>query len=135
MPIQVRALLPSEHEPACTFLRANGWAHRIRNREWFGRLLVTSIAAVAVEEGAIVGFARAVSDGLSNGYLSMVVVAPAHQHKGIGSALVRHVTGDDPNITWVLRAGRPGAREFFARLGFEASSQAMERRRAAAEES
>lgn len=129
MPSEVRALRRSEHQAAYRFLVANGWAHRLQDREWFDRLLQGSHAAVATEDGAIVGFARAVSDGLSNGYLSMVVVAPAHQRKGIGSALVRHVMGDDPDITWVLRAGRPGAREFFAKLGFDASSEAMERRR------
>lgn len=134
MPSEVRALQRSEHEAAYRFLVANGWTHRLRDREWFDRLLEKSQAAVAVEGGALVGFARAVSDGLSNGYLSMVVVDPAHQRKGVGSALVRHVMGADPNITWVLRADRPGAREFFARLGFEASSPAMERRRAATEE-
>ena len=33
-------------------------------------------------------------------------------------------------VTWVLRAGRPGAPEFFARLGFRAAPLAMERPRA-----
>ena len=49
--------------------------------------------------------------------------------QGIGRALVEHITGDDLRITWVLRAGREGAIEFFAKLGFQVSSVAMERLR------
>jgi GNAT superfamily N-acetyltransferase len=82
-----------------------------------------------VENEEIVGFARAISDGLSNGYLSMVVVAEPFRRKGIGQALVQHIVGSETDITWVLRAGRPGAAEFFAKLGFRASSVAMERPR------
>lgn len=37
--------------------------------------------------------------------------------------------GENTDITWVLRAGREGASEFFSRLGFEPSSIAMERPR------
>lgn len=59
----------------------------------------------------------------------MVVVAEAHRGKGIGSLLVGHAMGTNPEVTWVLRAGRDGAAEFFAKLGFEHSSLAMERRR------
>jgi ribosomal protein S18 acetylase RimI-like enzyme len=77
----------------------------------------------------VVGFARAITDGLSNGYLSMVVVAPEFRRQGVGRTLVEEVTAGSPAITWVLRAGREGANEFFARLGFEPSTVAMERKR------
>lgn len=128
-PMEIRAPLPSEHEAIRSLLESCGWAHRIRSTGWLSELLARSRCAVAIEDGAVVGFARGITDGLSNGYLSMVAVAPIRQHHGIGSALVRHVTGDDPAITWVLRADRPGARPFFERLGFAASSTALERTR------
>lgn len=82
---------------------------------------------VAVDGTQVVGFARAITDGLSNGYLSMVVVQESCRGQGIGTQLVERIVGDEPNMTWVLRAGRGGAREFFSRLGFTASAEAMER--------
>ncbi|MES2582692.1 MAG: GNAT family N-acetyltransferase [Pseudomonadota bacterium] len=113
------------------FLNEHGWAHRIGSVEQFASLLRNSQrTAMAVEGSTIVGFARGITDGISNGYLSMVAVSPACRRQGIGSALVQHIVGDAPGITWVLRAGRDGAPEFFAKLGFVNSSVAMERRRA-----
>lgn len=129
--MQVRNLLSTEVESARLLLCAHGWAHRIESPEWFARLVAASQrTAVAVDSGEVVGFARGVTDGLSNGYLSMVVVAPSHRGKGVGSSLVRHIVGENSSVTWVVRTGREGAREFFARSSFVMSSEAMERVRA-----
>ena len=128
--MQIRNLQAAEIEPVRQFLAANGWAHRVGTAEDFATLVENSQrAAVAFVEQEIVGFARGITDGLSNGYLSMVVVSPAHRRQGIGRALVGHVMGSNPNITWVLRAGRVGAFAFFSTLGFSVSTVAMERER------
>lgn len=126
----IRDVQAQEVELVRQFLCANGWTHRVGSAEAFALLLAHSQrTAVAVAGNKIVGFARAITDGISNGYLSMVVVSQEHRLQGIGRALVEHVTGDDPRITWVLRAGREGAAGFFAKLGFQVSSIAMERLR------
>jgi len=59
----------------------------------------------------------------------MVAVAGEYRKQGIGRALVHIIVGDDTGITWVLRAGRDGAADFFAKLGFAPSIVAMERSR------
>ncbi|WP_085745334.1 MULTISPECIES: GNAT family N-acetyltransferase [unclassified Pseudomonas] len=128
--ISIRDLLPTEVEAARQFLEAHGWGHRTGTAEHFAQLVQNSQrSAVALSGQQIVGFARAITDGLSNGYLSMVVVDGQHRRAGIGRALVEHVIGDNTDITWVLRAGREGAEAFFASLGFETSVIAMERLR------
>lgn len=128
-PVAVRAPLLSELPAVRDLLAANGWSHRLGDAAWFEALVARSRCLVAVDGEAIVGFARAVTDGLSNGYLSMVVVAQANRRQGVGGRLVQELTGNAPGITWVLRAERPGAREFFEALGFSASGSAMERAR------
>lgn len=128
--LEIRDVQPSDVESVRLFLRQNGWGHRIGSAEYFAQLIANSQrTAIAVKNEQIVGFARGITDGLSNGYLSMVVVCGQHRREGVGRALIEHVMGENSDITWVLRAGREGASEFFSSLGFETSTIAMERRR------
>ena len=128
--MQLRSTTASDVDAIHRLLLTNGWAHRVGDVEELGRLISASQrAVVAVEDDEVVGFARAITDGISNGYLSMVVVAEQHRRKGIGQALVERLIGSEPNITWVLRAGREGAAGFFSKLGFNTSTTAMERPR------
>ena len=128
--MELRRVQSTELSSAHELLAANGWRARIGSVQQFSSLVEASqVADVAVIEGQVVGFVRAITDGQSNGYLSMLVVASTHRGRGIGRRLVEQAMGTNTKVTWVLRAGREGASEFFAKLGFEHSSLAMERRR------
>lgn len=128
--ITIRNLLRVEVEPVRLFLGQHGWGHRTGSSDYFAQLIENSQrTAVALSGEQIIGFARGITDGLSNGYLSMVVVDGQHRRAGVGRALVEHVMGDNAEITWMLRAGREGADAFFASLGFHSSLIAMERPR------
>ena len=128
--MQVRDIAAYDFDSVHRLLTTSGWAHRVGDVKELGRLISASQrAVVAVADDEIVGFARAITDGISNGYVSMVIVAEQHRRQGIGQALVERLIGSEPNITWVLRAGREGAAEFFDKLGFAPSTTAMERPR------
>lgn len=125
---RVRPACEADIAPVHQLLSSNGWAHRIGTQAQFAALVHASQrTAVAEADGAVVGFVRAITDGSVNAYLSMLVVAPEQRRRGIGRALVAQLMGDDPGITWLLRAGRDGAQDFFSALGFRASGAAMER--------
>lgn len=133
MRVQVRPVAPGEIDTVRRLLVDNGWQHRVGSTAQLAELIARSnVAYVAIVDDRVVGFVRALGDGLTNGYVSMLVVAEAERRRGIGRALMQAVMGDNDQITWVLRAGRdPSAMAFYERLGFVRSAVAMERPRRA----
>lgn len=65
----------------------------------------------------LVGFARAISDGVSNAYVSTVAVRPDLQRRGIGRALMERLLGGRERVKFVLRASAAGA-PLYRSLGF-----------------
>ncbi len=126
----IRNIQPNEIEAARKLLLENGWGHRLHDAEKF-RIVVESsyYAIVAIEGEEVIGFLRAISDGLYNAYISMVVVAAHHQRKGVGTALLKHLMENREDMSFVLRAGRGGVDSFYEKLGFVKSEVAMERTR------
>lgn len=128
MKITYRSIQPEDYDQVRALLIENGWAARVTDAEQFRAIVERADrAVVALNDERVVGFARALSDGVSNAYISMVAVAADVRRQGVGRRLVEHLMkGDTGDITWVLRAGRD-SRGFWERLGFSASQIAMER--------
>ena len=128
--MEYRAITPEDYEPVRRFLSEAGWQQRVADPSKFVKMMEnTGRSVVAFDGPRVVGFARALCDEVSNGYISMVAVASDRRGEGIGRELVRRLTGDAAGITWVLRAGR-GSRGFWEKMGFRPSGVTMERVRA-----
>jgi ribosomal protein S18 acetylase RimI-like enzyme len=128
--VVIRPISNSDLSTVQSLLVAGGWEQRAADITELTELIQRSqVALVAEAEGQVVGFVRALTDNIANGYISMLVVAPQSRKRGVGSALVKACMGSNPEMTWVLRAGRPGLLSFYEKLGFQVSTVAMERPR------
>ena len=124
-----RSITPEDYELVRQFLAEIGWERRIGTPEQFHKMMEnTDRTVVAWDDSRIVGFARALCDEVSNGYISTVAVAADRRGQGIGRKLIERLIGDNLNITWVLRAS-PGSGGFWENMGFNRSEVAMERER------
>ena len=127
MNVHFRPVSPEDLDDVRHFLSQQGWAQRVADPEQFRKMIEhTSRTVVAFDGDRVVGFVRALCDEVSNGYISMVAVAPDKRRQGLGRELIRHLIGDDTGITWILRAGH-GSDDFWERVGFKRSDVAMER--------
>ena len=127
--MEYRIVKPEDYELVRRFLVENGWEKRVADKERFQTMMENADRTIVAFDGErVVGFARALCDGVSNGYIGTVAVAEDFRGRGIGRELVERLIGDNTNITWVLRAGR-GSREFWEKMGFTASNIAMEKTR------
>ncbi len=130
--MEFRSISQRDFEAVRQFLFEAGWEHRVSDPQKFEIMMENTNRSVAAFEGLrIVGFARALCDEVSNGYISMLAVAADKRGQGIGSELVNQLIKDDVDITWVLRAGR-GSDGFWMKMGFLPSTIAMERCRRSA---
>lgn len=70
--------------------------------------------------GSMVGFARALSDGVALAYLADVFVLPEHRGHGLGVGLVEAMIEDGPGagFRWMLHTN--DAHGLYARFGFAA---------------
>jgi ribosomal protein S18 acetylase RimI-like enzyme len=71
----------------------------------------------AYEGARLVGFARAVSDGVSNAYVSSVMVHPGSRRRGVGRGMIERLVAGHTGIKFVLHA-RKDAAAFYAAVGF-----------------
>lgn len=70
-------------------LHAAAFGHEVFDDDWLALTDRHSVGWVtARREGALVGFANVVTDGLAHAWLQDVIVDPSHQRRGIGVQLL-----------------------------------------------
>lgn len=87
------------------YLSNEAYWGRTRTREEVDSQIDQSWRLVgAYDDGAMVGFARALSDGIGLAYLADVFVLPSHQGQGIAQRMLDELIENGPgrDIRWVL---------------------------------
>src|SRR5215211_2824213 len=97
-----RVIKPADYEAVRKFLAENGWEKRVEDAEKFRKMMENASRTIVAFEGEkVIGFARALCDDVSNGYIGTVAVAEDKRGQGIGHELVERLIGNNTNITWV----------------------------------
>ena len=108
--------------------RACGFS--VQTREALGAQVRGARWVVSAWEGPrLVGFARALSDGITNAYVSSVMVDAAYRRRGIGRELIGRLLADRRGVRFVLHARDEEAMCFYRALGFTDAPNIMWRDR------
>ncbi|GAB3436293.1 GNAT family N-acetyltransferase [Actinophytocola sediminis] len=113
------------------FLSTEAYWGRFRDRATIERQLAGAwrvVAAYRADDGRMIGFARAFSDGESSAYLADVFVVEQARGHGVGKALVHAMIedGPGPRFRWMLHT--LDAHELYRSFGFaEPNATYMER--------
>lgn len=104
------------------FLSTEAYWGRWRTREQVESQVGSAwrvVGAYEVESGAMVGFARAFSDGVASAYLADVFVTPDARGHGIGADLVAEMIDRGPGaaMRWMLHTA--DAHGLYRRFGFD----------------
>lgn len=78
---------------------------------------------------ALVAFARAISDGTANAYVSTVAVRSDHQRRGVGRELMRRLLAGRDAVKFVLKTSDAGE-PLYRSLGFVDGERLLVRPRA-----
>lgn len=79
----------------------------------------SDLVVTAREEGRLVGFLTAISDGVMHAFISLVEVLEGHQRKGIGRELVKLAISHFKGYYDVVLITDPDKGAFYKRLGFK----------------
>jgi GNAT superfamily N-acetyltransferase len=112
------------------FLGGEAYWGRTRTRDDVVQQVETAwrVVAAYTEQGAMVGFARGISDGYDTGYLADVYVLSEHRGQGLAQAMLQEMIENSPGATFRWMLHTRDAHELYRKFGFAApDSRLMER--------
>lgn len=109
-----------------TFLSSEAYWGRWRARSDLDKQIDGAWRVVgAYVDNHLVGFARAVSDGVALGYLADVFVLPEHRGRGIARALVAALVEEGPGASFRWMLHTQDAHDLYRAFGFSEPDATM----------
>ena len=119
--MELREYRYEKEEEILTLYESVGWTNYTRRPEMLRAAWAGSLLILGAWEGArLVGVIRCVGDGASILYIQDLLVNPAHQRQGIGSALLRAAVARYPSVyqTVLMTDATPEHLAFYRACGF-----------------
>lgn len=98
-----------------------GWSAYTKDPARLAAAVEASLTVVtARHDGALVGLARLVGDGLTIAYLQDILITPTHRRRGIGRALFERAFAPYADVRQkvLLTDDEPAQRAFYEAMGF-----------------
>lgn len=131
--LPIIAVTPSERgiqaDSVLALYRAQGWWPD-RTAEQIAAVLTVAPAVGAWRGSELVGFARAVTDGLLRAYIEDVIVAPELRHAGVGQAILDRLMQELAPVPVITLFCAADLVPFYIPSGFHATSQVVMHRTA-----
>lgn len=121
LPARERAIPPGA---VLRLYAQQGWWPE-RTTDQVARVLAGQPAVGAWEDGELIGFARAVTDGTFRAYLEDVLVAEEHRRRGIGRALVDAMRAELDGVALVSLFCGPSLVPFYEEAGYQPTTQVV----------
>lgn len=103
-----------------------GW--KKHNEEKIKKIFTLSnVVTIAYDKDKIVGFGRAMSDGVFNAAIYDVVIEDTYQYKGIGQQIIDDLLAQLKDISCVHLVATTGNEEFYRKVGFSKMKTGMAR--------
>lgn len=103
-----------------------GW--KKHNEEKIKKIFTLSnVVTIAYDKDKIVGFGRAMSDGVFNAAIYDVVIEDTYQYKGIGQQIIGDLLAQLKDISCVHLVATTGNEEIYRKVGFSKMKTGMAR--------
>lgn len=121
--VELKTLTPRRQQQLLELFTAADFTDSNDTADWLNAAISGSVLAVGAldENGDLVGFARALGDGVSDCYIQDVTVKSSCRKQGIGSMLVEYLLKEleKRHIDWIGLIATPGNGDFYRNMGFE----------------
>ena len=119
--MEIREYKTYSEEEILSLYSAVGWVAYTENKDALRKGYENSLLTLAAYEGeTLLGIIRAVGDGATIVFIQDILVYPAYQGQGIGTALLRALLGRFQNVRQIELAtdNTPKTVAFYKSLGF-----------------
>jgi ribosomal protein S18 acetylase RimI-like enzyme len=84
----------------------------------------SAVVVFILKNDQLIGFGRAISDGMYQAAIYDVAILPEYQRQGIGKRIISAITDALPGCNFILYAS-PGKEEFYQKLNFRRMKTGM----------
>ena len=109
--------LPSAKELSHLFAQTS-WAAQRTHQDIQKMLDNLTVFVTLRKDAELIGFGRAITDGIYRALIDDIVVDSAHQKKGFGSVIVKNLLAQLNGIEEIFLNTKPELEEFYKKFGF-----------------